>query len=204
MSENADPNVWGPPFWDLLFTLAFKLPPDAKRSIFRDLFRDLERVLPCQHCRRSYVMYRQQVAPLTSLKDPALRPAEWLWTIHDMVNQALGKICISFEKLEARHASFTCLTTPFTAIDLFCIMTPVIKHLHLVSFINTVLEAARLCPGMRELPRAFFGDHSEGELPGTTNLTLKLFEAHNNLRVTNGVPRSEDISVFWATYAPAS
>lgn len=204
MSDNADPNVWGPPLWDLLFTFAYHIPPDAKRLIFRELFRDLERVLPCQHCRRSYAMYRQQVAPLTSLKDPALKPAAWLWTIHDMVNQNLGKIGISYEKLESRHAVFTCLTSPLSAVDLFCIMKPVIKHDHLVSFISSVLAAARHCPGMGELPRAFHTVGTDGTLPLDTDLTRALFDAHNYLRKVSYIPPSEDIQVFWQKYNPSS
>ena len=198
--KNADPNLWGPPLWDLLFTFAFKIPPQEQHGIFRDLFRELERVLPCQHCRRSYAMYRHQVAPLSSLKDPTTNPAQWLWTIHDMVNQNIGKTCISYDKLENKHAAFTCLTHPLNVIDLFCIMKPIIKREHLIEFINTVLVASRLCPGMGQLPAAFLNVTQSESISSTANLTTTLFEVHNNLRQACGVCLCQDVETFWQTY----
>ena len=186
--KNADPNIWGPPMWDLLFTFAYKLPDDVKEKVFTDLFRQLELVLPCQHCRRSYIMYRKQVPK----KD---EPAEWLWMIHDMVNQNLGKICIEYGKLESRHAVFTCLTHPFTVIDLFCIMSNIIKHKHLFQFIQTVLQGARACPGLTELSDAFDDQLCE------TNLYASLWKAHSHLRNTFKVP-AEDYDRFWLKYNP--
>lgn len=113
-----DPNVWGPPMWDLLFTLCFKCDAPMCSETLVGLLDALEVVLPCPDCRKSYIKHRQMMQS-TSSRDLSI--AKWLWKIHDMVNAKLGKICISFEKLEARHKSMTCLTNDFAIVDLFAI-----------------------------------------------------------------------------------
>lgn len=130
-AAHVDPNVWGPPLWDLLFTLAFRSPL-ANREVLIELFSMLEKVIPCQHCRRSYTVYAKQVRPIT--KSQPESAALWLWTVHDMVNQKLGKIAIDFEKLQKRHQSFTLLTNDLVAVDLLALMLLVIKKDHVRRF----------------------------------------------------------------------
>lgn len=147
-----DPNVWGPPLWDTLFTLCFKCPPSTLSDVLT-LFSLLEKVIPCQHCRRSYTMYRKQVRPSTTIKSEVPHSAAmWLWTIHDMVNQKLGKICINFDKLLQRHGAMTMLTNDMTVIDLYCIMAfstrPAIAP-YVVQFINVVSRLSAHVPGLK-------------------------------------------------------
>lgn len=194
--KNADPNVWGPPLWDLLFTLSYKLPANMKEKIFSDLFRQLEYVLPCQHCRRSYIMYRKQVKVT---KQNLENPGEWLWVIHDMVNQNLGKICINYDKLSEKHEIFTCLTHPLNVTDLFCVMSPVIKDEHMIEFMNTIICACEICPGLLELKKTF---DEEGILSSTTDITIFLWNVHNRMRTKYGIPTVDNFYTFWNTYEP--
>ena len=195
--KNADPNVWGPPLWDLLFTLAYKLPAsEEKESLFANIFRQLEYVLPCQHCRRSYIMYRKQVKVT---KEYAQSPAEWLWVIHDMVNQNLGKTCINYEKLTEKHGVFTCLTHPLNVLDLFCVMHMVIKDEHLIDFVNTIVCASAECPGMVDLKRVF---DEEGALRSDMDASIYLWNVHNRMRKKHGMQAADNYYSFWNTYEP--
>lgn len=121
---SVDPNVWGPMCWDALFYIAFRVDLEAHWSEVHTLFHLLEVVLPCSHCRRHYALYKKQVSPVTAIKksDPE-SAAKWLWIIHDMVNQNLGKICIDYEHLRKKHKSLTCLVSDFNVLDLFVFMT---------------------------------------------------------------------------------
>lgn len=121
---SVDPNVWGPMCWDTLFYIAFHVDLEAYWFDIHSLFHLLEVVLPCSHCRRHYALYKKEVSPITTIKksDPE-SAAQWLWIIHDMVNQNLGKICIDYEHLRKKHKSLTCLVSDFNILDLFMFMT---------------------------------------------------------------------------------
>ena len=141
-----DPNVWGPPLWDLLFVIAFR-SSDTDKMV--QLFGLMERVIPCQHCRRSYSVYMKQCRLSRIQADRPDSAAAWLWTMHDMVNQKLGKIAINFDMIKKRHASLMPLSNDLLAIDLFAMMAFVVKETHLISFISTVAELLRPLPGFR-------------------------------------------------------
>ena len=150
----TDPNVWGPPLWDMLFTLAFQVPSNQISGVI-DLFAQLEKVLPCQTCRRSYAMFRKQVQPLMNLRSDNAKAAEWLWTIHDMVNQKLGKTAISYDKLERKHRLITTLAHPFSALDVLCIISSTVKMQHASEFCVTLIRVAAVCPGLKHFAEAF-------------------------------------------------
>ena len=140
-----DPNVWGPPLWDLLFTLAFR-SADVKN--IAELFRLLEKVIPCQHCRRSYAVMMNQ-HKLTLITDAQDSAAVWLWTVHDMVNQKLGKVAINFEVLKKKHKSFLALTSDLLVVDLLGMMTFVAKDEYVSVFAAKLIDLLRTLPGFR-------------------------------------------------------
>ena len=150
--QAMDPNVWGPPLWDLLFTIAFKSHSTAENvSDLQHLFILLEKVMPCSHCRRSYAMYRKEVKPTTVIRvnDPN-SAAVWLWTIHDMVNQKLGKICISYDRLERRHRSTAFIAHDLLVVDILTIVALSVKaqsRHHAISFIQVICRLlSRMSP----------------------------------------------------------
>ena len=118
-----DPNVWGPPLWSLLFLLCQHPRADDTPKILK-LLELLTQIMPCSHCRRSYILYRQTNDPRkyvsnSNNKDPCRR---WLWAIHDMVNQKLGKICISYDKLVIKQNVYTRFIDDFMVADVFCFL----------------------------------------------------------------------------------
>ena len=147
-----DPNVWGPPLWDLLFSLAFK--SRAPAADWQVLFGLLEKVIPCQQCRRSYSIYRKQVQVSNVRDDIPYSAALWLWTIHDMVNQKLGKICISYDKLEKRHKATSMITHDFLIVDVFCMLALTSKGSHVKAFIEQIVKIMSSVQQFFKLPSA--------------------------------------------------
>tara|TARA_B100001778_G_scaffold202950_1_gene167633 strand:- start:68 stop:673 length:606 start_codon:yes stop_codon:yes gene_type:complete len=120
---SIDPNVWGPTFWDLLFYIAINYDNVTQHDNIMQLFSLLESVLPCSDCRRHYSLFKQQIPPIQKIKkkDPSAASV-WLWVIHDMVNQNIGKICISYEKLLKKHKSLSCIISDLSIFDSFMFM----------------------------------------------------------------------------------
>ena len=120
---SIDPNVWGPACWDILFYIAYNVDLNKNLKSIQMLFHLLEVMLPCSQCRRHYALYKKQVPPVSKIKKTEkLSAVVWLWVIHDMVNQNLGKICISYEKLLKKHKSFTCIISDFSIFDTIVFM----------------------------------------------------------------------------------
>lgn len=120
---SLDANVWGPLLWEFLFFLCYNCVNDNHTTDIQYMFELLEYVMPCSHCRRSYSLFRRQV-PHNSLEshDHGEQCAQWLWGVHDMVNQKLGKICISYDKLRMKQVCYSMPVTDFTIIDILCMM----------------------------------------------------------------------------------
>lgn len=152
-----DPNVWGPPLWDLLFTVSFRIGEEEVADFTR-LTRLMEYLLPCPSCRRSYTLFRKQISSANLSRSPS----EWLWTIHDMVNQKLGKVCISYPALRKRHSIMTLLTSDMLALDSVCLVAcaaPEKHGAHLRDFVRLLgglcerhVSQLRHTAGLRNLP----------------------------------------------------
>ena len=189
----TDPHVWGPPLWDLLFTLAFSAPASHLSAIM-DLFACLEHVLPCAECRRSYAAYRKQTLPLMTLRTSSVTAAEWLWTIHDMVNQKLDKPSFSYDRVVFKHRQMRCLAHPLSALGLLRLMaaTPSSSNLHLARFTRCLLRLSAVCPGMTDLADAFGRDQvSDRNLDALLQRALDaLHTKYDIARVDGKVPLS--------------
>lgn len=152
--HTTDPHVWGPPLWDLLFTIAFNAPV-SKSSAVANLLAQLEHVLPCVECRQTYSAYRKKMRPLLSLHAHKMKASEWLWTMHDMVNQKLGKPLVSYDKVVQKHLHMGCLANSLSTIGLLCLMSKTASSLHLARFVCTLADLSADCPGMTALSEAF-------------------------------------------------
>lgn len=178
---HMDPNVWGPALWDLLFFICLR-NPDKPKQMAR-IFTLLETILPCRDCRRSYVAYKNQF-PFSEAADPAM----WLWTIHDMVNQKLGKICISFEKLKRRYDVFSVTTHDLIVLDVYCIVAFASQKP------SDVLEFMKCVSAL--LPAPFF------KLPELiakrvmleSNLLYELFDIAVQLHLHHGLPTTNRLA----------
>lgn len=134
---SSDPNVWGPPLWDFLFSIVFNSNGCTEKD-FSLLFSTLENVIPCPGCRKDYNTHRKMLKENKveiCAKNPSKTAAIWLWTMHDVINQKLGKICISYDKLKERHGTFTSLTNEFVVVELFYLMSNVVKERRVIEFI---------------------------------------------------------------------
>ena len=102
-----DPLIWGPSIWGWLLTLNYECYCESNRDHILQILIALKDCLPCSHCRSSYKSYCRTLPPdkaLTSDVDSGLR---WVWMMHDMVNQKLGKPCLAYSKLKQRLQSNT-------------------------------------------------------------------------------------------------
>jgi len=102
MSKHMDPSVWGPVFWKVLHTASFV----AQRSDFSRLILLMQTLLPCKHCRSSFVDLCRRF-PLR----PEVDAAQWLWKVHDDVNMKLMRQALPFSKLKARQEAFRAQVT---------------------------------------------------------------------------------------------
>ena len=60
--------------------------------------------------------------PENCIGDDDYSGAKWLWTIHDMVNQKLGKQCIPFSVMVNRYKTFTHLASVYDIIDVCALL----------------------------------------------------------------------------------
>lgn len=69
--------------------------------------------------------------------------------IHDMVNQKLGKIAITFEKVKKRHRVFSRLSSDLTVVELLAVMLIATKEEHVREFSNLLCDLLARLPGFR-------------------------------------------------------
>lgn len=93
--------VWGPPGWFFLHSITFGYPDEItednveKVQHYANFFNSLGNVLPCKYCRNSYNEYIQEI-PIENFLSSRDLLVEWLYLIHNKVNNKLGvsKDCI--------------------------------------------------------------------------------------------------------------
>jgi hypothetical protein len=77
-------NLWGPSMWVLLQNVAFRL--DQKHESCVAIYKSLEILLPCIHCRNSYTEFYKEYS------DPAVgQYALWVYRMHSRVNSKLNR-----------------------------------------------------------------------------------------------------------------
>jgi len=103
MSTNANngmmTKVWGPPGWFFLHTVSFGYPVDPQKfdsdngqppgttsANYKNFFTNVGDILPCKYCRESYKNFVADLPPDVTNRDTLV---EWLWTIHNKVNEKL-------------------------------------------------------------------------------------------------------------------
>ena len=114
-----DPNVWGPKLWDTLVFGAFHLPREDSLV----LYDSMNQLIPCSHCLNSYKLYYGKVPP-TKYSGPL---EKWIWTIHDLVNQKLGKHSAPFSRIASRYKMFTHTVSIYDIFDVLIIIATQVK-----------------------------------------------------------------------------
>lgn len=89
-----DPNVWGPPLWFIMHSVAMNYP-EANPSYVEqrnhyDFYHSLRNVLPCGVCREHYASLIKQY-PLNPYLESRDQLVSWVVLIHNKVNLRYGK-----------------------------------------------------------------------------------------------------------------
>ena len=109
-------SAWGSNYWLSLHTTSFNYPvnPDeydskneepigSTRQKYKQFFISVGETLPCKYCRISYREFiKENPIRLDSRDDLTL----WLYEIHNMVNNKLGKNSIPFEQVKEKYEGF--------------------------------------------------------------------------------------------------
>jgi hypothetical protein len=102
-----NPKCWGPHGWIFLHSVTMnypKQPTDQDKHIYRQFFKSLQLVLPCQKCAHHYSenILEHPIEPALESRDSLVR---WLIQIHNEVNLDLGKPTLTYEQVieEYKH-----------------------------------------------------------------------------------------------------
>jgi len=94
----SNPNVWGPPLWRLLHTLAEKAGKQTNPILIADerrawisFLKAVEMVIPCQRCKAHYTKWRttHRLEQFMNYSPTVFREEarKWLWGLHSEVNE---------------------------------------------------------------------------------------------------------------------
>lgn len=162
----ADPGIWGPTCWRLVFAASFRLP----RARCAVMFDALRYILPCVHCRRSYRTYLQRMPPEAALSDArdAYACAKFAWSIKDAVVKKLGGSVLPFSVLCARHLAFENggVSKPDVVDFLCCVATQVADAAQAAAywrFAATMEDLLRVCGHDNDLQLAMYRGAGETE-----------------------------------------
>jgi hypothetical protein len=102
MAAVTSKEVWGPPLWRLLHSLAERLgrqtipllATDEKRA-WASLLKAVGQVMPCLACRNHFREWSGR-RPAIATRDLA---REWLWSLHNEVNKERGVVGPAVDQL---------------------------------------------------------------------------------------------------------
>lgn len=90
---NLDPEVWGPHYWFVIFTMALTYPENVTKVTkkkYYDFIQNLPLFLPCSECGVHFakLLDKYPVTPYLDSKDSFMR---WVHFIHNRVNEELDE-----------------------------------------------------------------------------------------------------------------
>jgi FAD-linked sulfhydryl oxidase len=96
-----NPKFWGSHGWIFLHVVTMnypKEPTNEDKSLYRNFFSSLKRVLPCEKCAHHYEQHiiDDPIEPALDSRDSLVR---WLIKIHNKVNEDLGKPQYTYEQV---------------------------------------------------------------------------------------------------------
>jgi hypothetical protein len=96
--DDINKTIWGQNFWILIHTIAKYVPVDSNgqipleaRLIFIDFIKCLEKLLPCEKCRR-HMTENLKKYPTENYINSRLNLFSWTVLVHNEVNSSLGKL----------------------------------------------------------------------------------------------------------------
>lgn len=109
-----DTRFWGPDGWKLLHSIAVSYPckpSKTEKDTYKLFFNGIRHILPCIYCRRSYTEYISKL-PIDGFLNSRKSLSEWLYRIHNMVNDKLRKQGLnnnpdpSFSEIHKRYIKY--------------------------------------------------------------------------------------------------
>jgi len=96
-----NPKFWGPHGWIFLHSVTMnypKEPTNEDKTLYRNFFSSLKRVLPCEKCAYHYKQHiiNDPIEPALESRNSLVR---WLIKIHNKVNEDLGKPQYTYEQV---------------------------------------------------------------------------------------------------------
>jgi hypothetical protein len=87
------PEVWGPIFWSTLHIVSLGYPDEptySEKRAAKEFYGALPHLLPCPVC-RDHFREVLQALPVETWLDNRTSLVEWVWMVHNRVNEKLGK-----------------------------------------------------------------------------------------------------------------
>lgn len=114
--------IWGPKAWGFLHAISFRYPEEnaskQKRLSVYQLLTSLEKLLPCERCRKHFAVYMKDTSTgIAGASSRHLRNrlsfATWMVDFHNAVNKRLGKPEMTFEEVEDVYSGdYVCPAEP--------------------------------------------------------------------------------------------
>jgi hypothetical protein len=97
-----NPNIWGPPLWDILHYITFNYNPKDASKVERIFMFHLPNLMPCIACKNHYKAYTKE-HPIKLRNREEL--SRWLVKIHNLINKRLGKKHINYQMVISRYST---------------------------------------------------------------------------------------------------
>ena len=123
-----NPEIWGPPFWFIVHTIAIAYPEKNPTFIERrnhyDFFRNLQHVIPCMECRRNYCAHFKKY-PIGPFLDNKYSLVQWTIIMHNAVNRVQGRpVKSTKEVLDLYRRVYDDSVTTVAPADRYCQCIP--------------------------------------------------------------------------------
>ena len=109
-----DPKIWGPYFWFTLHTITLSYPDNPNyenKRQYNDFFIGIQNVIPCPKCREHYKTHLSNY-PISTALDSKEHLVTWLFNMHNIVNESLGKNKMEFADFQEKYRRIYSPTIP--------------------------------------------------------------------------------------------
>ena len=100
-----EPNVWGPPFWFFLHTIAISYPNHPNSSTkkkYYELFQNIPLFIPVEKMGKDFINLLDEY-PVTAYLDDRESIIKWVHFIHNKINEKLEKPKITLNEFYLRY-----------------------------------------------------------------------------------------------------
>ena len=105
MINSIKPAIWGPHGWKFLHYVSLGYPNSPSyedKSNYKQFYHSLQHVLPCEKCAMNYKQNLVKL-PIDNHLENRDSLVKWVFDIHNLVNDELGKENVSYEEALALY-----------------------------------------------------------------------------------------------------